>query len=432
MVPIPFVPIVAVALSAQEPTYAGDIAPILNARCVECHREGQAAPFPLTSYAEARRKARTIAAVVEARQMPPWPAAQGSELFAHSRRLSDGEIASIRAWVDADCPSGDLAEAPPPRRFPDTWHLGQPDLILSTARPFPVPADGADIYRYFAIPLTLEGDRHLSAIDIRSNEPSVVHHALYYVDPTGRLHERDGEDGRAGLRGARVRDLKPLGGWAVGMQAERFPLGLGRAVPRSCDLVLQVHFHPDGKARDVALEVALYFTKEPPSRELLEFQLPPEFGARHGIDIPAGERRYVVHDAWTTPADIDLVSVWAHAHQVCIAADAKATLPDGRTIELLTIPRWEFNWQLRYDFATPMRLPAGTRVEGRLVYDNSADNPSNPNVPPRRVTWGEQTSDEMGSLIFNCVAATESDKPLLRDSYGAHLRDARRPRPGGE
>jgi hypothetical protein len=416
-------PLIAAALlvSAEPPTYAGDVAAILNARCVACHRPGQAAPFPLTTYDEARRKARTIAKVVETRQMPPWPAVEGDAEFAHARRLSDAEIATLRAWADADAPSGDLATSPATPSFPNEWQLGTPDLLLTVAAPFPVPAEGRDIYRYFAVPLTISEVKHLSAIAIRSNEPSVVHHVLYYIDASGRLHERTDDDGRPGLRRVRVNELKAIGGWAVGMDAARHPLGLGHELPTNGDHVLQVHFHPDGKARNVTLDVGLYFTSEKPSRELLEFQLPPEFGARYGIDIPAGEREYEVLDEWTTPAPIDLVSVWAHAHQVCVRAEATATFPDGTVRKLLTIPHWDFNWQLRYDFREPVRLPAGTRVTGRLVYDNSDENPDNPNSPPKRVTWGEQTTDEMGSLIFNCVAADEADKPALAKSYVAHV-----------
>ncbi|MDZ4829072.1 MAG: hypothetical protein SGJ09_02600 [Phycisphaerae bacterium] len=417
----------AVAVSVSErdgkaaPSYAADVARILDARCVECHRTGGGAPFALTSYNDAKRKARTIAAVVASRQMPPWPPTQGAETFRHARRLDDADIATLVAWVDADCPPGDLSNLSPRSASAPIQPLGAPDLAMTVGRPFHVPASGRDIYRYFALPLNLDATQFLSAIEIRSSEPSVVHHVLFYLDGSGTAHSREDQGGQPGFDGARLNHLRPVGGWAVGMSAQRFPLGLGHPLTKGGDLVLQVHFHPDGKSRDVALEVALYYCKEPPARELLEFQLPPAFGRTYGIDIPAGDPAYVVHDTWTLPADIDLVSVWAHAHMVCVAAEAHATLPDGKKVELLTIPRWNFNWQMRYDFATPVRLPKGTVVEGRLVYDNSGDNPNNPHVPPERVTWGEQTTDEMGSLIFNCVAADEADKPALRTSYAAHL-----------
>ncbi|MFO0826655.1 MAG: hypothetical protein U0572_00770 [Phycisphaerales bacterium] len=404
------------------PTYAADVAPIIAARCVECHQPERGAPFPLRTYDEVRRKARTIARVVGDRLMPPWPATQGAETFVDARRLSDAEIATIRAWVEAGAPEGEAATpaANVPASNAANDALGPPDLALSMPRAFHVPAEGPDIYRYFALPVSTEQATWVAAIAVRANEPSVVHHILYYFDESGTAHERESATGAPGASAAHVRRLAPLGGWAVGMRTQRFPLGLGRRLASSGDLVLQVHFHPDGKPHDVRLEAQLYFCKEPPRRELLEFQLPPEFGRQYGIDIPADESAYVVTDSWTIPADIDLVAVWAHAHMVCASASATATFPDGTTRELLTIPRWDFNWQLRYDFVAPVRLPKGTKVTGRLVYDNSAANPNNPYSPPRRVTWGEQTTDEMGSLIFDCVAADESDKPALRASYVAH------------
>ncbi len=418
--------IVTLALLAPPPapTWSAEVAPIVFGRCVECHRPGGGAPFRLDSYEAARRKARTMAEVVGERQMPPWPAAQGSELFAQARRLGDEEIATIRRWVEADCPLGDAAKVPPVPTFPSGWPLGEPDLVLATSEPFPVPAAGRDIYRHFALPITVDGDRWLAAIDIRSSDPSVVHHALYFFDPSGQSHGRVARDGKPGLAAGGVKRLQSLGGWAVGQRAQRHPFGLGHELRHDPDhpgdLVTQVHFHPDGKAREVRLEFALYFCKERPAKQLLEFQLPPAFGESYGIDIPAGDEDYEVVDRWETPADIDLVAVWAHAHQVCVEAEAHATLPDGRRIDLLAIPHWDFNWQMRYDYLAPLRLPKGTVVEGRLRYDNSESNPSNPHRPPERVRWGEQTSDEMGSLIFECMAASEADKPALAASYAAH------------
>jgi mono/diheme cytochrome c family protein len=405
----------AVALAAPPdataPTWSGGIAAIVHARCSECHRPGGGAPFSLLSYEQVKRKASTIAEVVRDRQMPPWPATEGEETFREARRLSEGEIAMLEAWAEAGAPEGEAAKAPPPPTFASTWHLGVPDLEVAMEHPFVVPASGPDIYKYFTLPLTNDSLRWLSAIDIRSDAPAVVHHVLFYLDTP---------ETKASGKAKRERRI-PMGGWAVGMRGQRLPLGLGRPLPPGSDLVLQVHFHPSGKEERATVRVGMWFTESQPTKELLEFQLPAEFGAHAGLDIPAGDAEWRLRDTWRIPADIDLVAVWAHAHTVCRSAKATATFPDGSTRLLLELPRWSFDWQLRYDYRTPVRLPAGTIVTSELVYDNSAANPFNPHSPPARVRWGEQTTDEMGSLIFNAVAVDDATLPTLAAAYAAHV-----------
>lgn len=400
---------------AVEPTWSDGIAALVHARCSECHRPGGGAPFSLLSYEQAKRKASTIAEVVGERQMPPWPATEGDETFRDARRLSAAEIAALQAWVEAGAPQGDATKAPTPPTFASTWRLGEPDLEVAMEHPFVVPASGPDIYKYFTLPLTNDSLRWLSAIDIRSDAPAVVHHVLFYLDTP---------DTKASDKPKRERRI-PMGGWAVGMRGQRLPLGLGRPLPPGSDLILQVHFHPSGKEERATVRVGMWFTESQPTKVLQEFQLPAEFGARAGIDIPAGDAEWLLRDAWRVPADIDLVAVWAHAHTVCRSAKATATFPDGTSRVLLDLPRWRFDWQLRYDYRTPVRLPAGTIVTGELAYDNSAANPNNPHLPPARIRWGEQTTDEMGSLIFNAVAVDEANLPALGAAYAAHVEATR-------
>ncbi len=389
------------------PTWSADVASIVHARCSDCHRPGGGAPFSLLTYDDAKRKARTIAAVVEHGQMPPWPSSQGSDVFRAARKLSQPEMDTLMRWAEGDAPAGELSKAPSPPTYSSTWSLGVPDIEVETKDSFRVPASGRDIYKYFTIPLNIESERWLSAIDVQSNAPAVVHHALFFLD--------DSNEERGSDRGT------SLGGWAVGMRGQRMPLDLGQRVPAGSNLVMQVHFHPSGKAEDVTVRVGMWFCAKKPERTLVEFQLPAAFGRLAGIDIPAGDPAWTLQDAWTIPADIDLVSVWAHAHTVCVSARAVATLPDGSERILLDIPAWSFNWQLRYDYCNPVRLPKGTRIESELIYDNSASNPNNPYTPPQRVTWGEQTSDEMGSLIFNATPVQEADLAVLGSSYTAHV-----------
>jgi mono/diheme cytochrome c family protein len=393
------------------PTWSDGVGALIHTRCTECHRPGGGAPFALATHRDAARKSRTILEVVEDRIMPPWPAAHGGELYRDARRLSDAEIALIRSWVEAGSPEGDPARAPTPPLFSGEWSLGQPDREVAMAKPFTVPASGRDIYQYFTIPIGLESDRWLSAIDIRSNAPAVVHHVLFFVEsPEAKATKR-----------SRIERRRPIGGWAVGMRGQRLPLGLGHPIPAGSDLVLQVHFHPSGKQEDVTVRVGLWFTEGKPERDLLEFQLPAAFGQHAGIDIPAGDAAWTLRDRFRIPAPIEIVSVWAHAHTLCSSARAVAHLPDGTSRTLLTIPRWKFDWQLRYDFIDAVRLPAGTVIESELVYDNSANNPWNPFQPPQRIRWGEETTDEMGSLIFNAVAVDPRDRAALGTAYNAHV-----------
>jgi hypothetical protein len=195
---------------------------------------------------------------------------------------------------------------------------------------------------------------------------------------------------------------------------QHLPNGLARRLPRGSDLVLQTHFHPSGKVEHEKTTVGLYFAKKKPERTLLGFQAPPLFGMLAAISIPAGKKDYTVRGRFKAPVDLELISAGGHAHYVCTTMKAKATLPDGSTRSLIYIPKWEFNWQSTYLYREPVRLPKGTVIEVELTYDNSAGNAANPFSPPRRISWGPASTDEMGSLIFGCVAARESDVPALR------------------
>ncbi len=403
------------------PTFATDIAAILHRNCVQCHRAGGGAPFALVTYADAKRKSATIAEVVSNRSMPPWPPTQGAELFSHARVLAPQEIAALVAWDKAGTPEGDAARTPAAPVFASEWALGEPDLVVEMKAPFMVAPSGRDIYRNFVFPLGTTEEKWLSAIDLRPSAPSVVHHALYFIDTKGIARAADAKDESPGFSGGAQARFTPVGGWAVGGVPQRIPQGLGRPLAAGSDLVVQVHFHPSGKAESETLKLGLYFCKAKPARTLLEFQLPPVFGRLSNIDIPPGMPEYALADSFVVPAPIELLSVWGHAHMVCSSMRATATLPDGTVRALLTIPHWDFNWQMRYDFREPILLPAGTRIDAAITYDNSEANSANPNTPPKRIRWGEQTTDEMGSLIFNCAAAHEGDLPALAAAYARHL-----------
>jgi len=448
---------------AQGPiTFSQHVAPILFANCTGCHRPGEAAPFQLMNYRDARPLAKAIAAATAARIMPPWKATPGDVEFANARRLTDAEIEIIHRWVADGAPEGDAKLLPPLPRFTEGWQLGPPDLAVTMAEAFEVPASGPDVYRSFVVPLNLDRDVWVRAIDFRPSARAVVHHSLFFLDATGAARERDENDpgpgfrgsmgggvrlggrgggrGLAGLLGGGGADDPPtdpiarvaggLGGWALGGRALELPDGLAFPLPKGSDLILSTHFHPSGKVQMEKSTVGLYFASGPPTQAFTTIQLPPLFSVFEGIDIPAGQERYTVQDSFVIPIDVKAFSVGAHAHYLGKEMKLTATLPDGTVKTLLWIKDWDFSWQERYRFKDFVSLPKGTKLDAVVSYDNSAANKRNPSRPPVRVTWGEESTDEMGSIGLQVVAATRGELPQLQREFNAHLRMAATTRPG--
>jgi hypothetical protein len=448
---------------AQGPiTFSQHVAPILFNNCTGCHRPGEAAPFQLMSYRDARPLAKAIAAATAAKVMPPWKAAPGDVEFANARRLTDAEIDTIQRWVADGAPEGDTTLLPPLPRFTEGWQLGPPDLAVTMAEAFEVPASGPDVYRSFVVPLNLDRDVWVRAIDFRPSARAVVHHSLFFLDATGAARERDASDpgpgfrgsmgggvrlggrgggrGLAGLLGGGGADDPPgdpiarvaggLGGWALGGRALELPDGLAFPLPKGSDLILSTHFHPSGKVQMEKSTVGLYFASGPPTQAFTTIQLPPLFSVFEGIDIPAGQERYTVQDSFVIPIDVKAFSVGAHAHYLGREMKLTATLPDGTVKTLLWIKDWDFSWQERYRFTDFVSLPRGTKLDAVVSYDNSAANKRNPSRPPVRVTWGEESTDEMGSIGLQVVAATRGELPQLQREFNAHLRMAATTRPG--
>ena len=393
-------------------TFSEDIAPILYQHCVTCHRPGEVAPFPLIAFEDAVKRGKSLVKVTESRVMPPWHAAHGYGEFADERRLSDPQIAAIRAWVAHGMPRGDAAKMPPLPTFTDGWQLGTPDLILEMPDAFEVPAGGPDVYRNFVLPTGMTEDRWIKAIEYRPGTRTVVHHSLFQYIRGGAAAKLVNADGQPGYRGAMPVAFVPgfapageLGAWAVGATPRALPEGLALPLPKGSDFVLQLHLHPTGKPERERSRIGLYFAAGPPRTRIREMGVPGLFGLTSGLDIPPGEKHFTIAGTLTLPADMIVLSVMAHAHYLGKEFKATATLPDGTTKPMLWIQDWDFNWQDRYFYKEPVPLPKGTRIDVSISYDNSADNPRNPCNPPRRVQWGMQSLDEMGNLRFQMVPA---------------------------
>jgi hypothetical protein len=413
----------AAVLPAQV-TFSHDVAPIIYSHCSGCHREGEAAPFTLLNYTDVAKHGKLIAAVTAARIMPPWKAEPASYPYKDSRRLSDADLKTIQTWVKLGMPQGDPATAPAPPKFTSGWQLGTPDLIVKMDKAFPVPAEGADIYRYLRIPLNLPEDKWIQAIELRPSSRQVVHHVLYFADSSGDAKKIETEQDANPAAGMKInRDMVPLGGVAVGAQPHLLPGGLALRLPKGTDLMFQYHFHPIGKADSEQSTVGLYFAKQAPEHTLTNLQLPVAYSLFSGLDIPPGQKDFTVHDSFVLPVDVQAISIGAHAHYIGKTMKMTATLPDGSVKTLLQINDWDFAWQDRYFFENPVLLPKGTKLDSEVTWDNSDENAKNPSRPPVEVRWGEQTKDEMGAVTLQVYPAAEADLATLQTTYRRHVRE---------
>lgn len=406
----------ATLTTADAPTYADDVAAIVHTKCSGCHRPGQSGPFSLLSYKDVDEHADTIAAVIEDDYMPPWPPSDASPSFRHDRRLSKAERETILEWVAAGAPSGDLASAPALPKFTNGWMLGEPDLVLTMDEAFPVPADGRDIYRWFSLPVDSDKDLYIKAFEFRASSNGVVHHALIYADRKQAGRGQKARDGKPGFRGMRVGPDNLLGGFVPGAVPSEWPEDLAVVLPAGSDLVLQTHFHPNGKADNEKSTVGVYLADKKPSHDLHTIQVPPGFGRASGLDIPPNDSDYTVVDSFLIPCDVRAIGTSGHAHYICEKMTMTATLPGGEEKTILDIQDWDLDWQGEYHFAEPFNLPAGTVLRTTLVYDNSSDNLDNPFSPPKRVRWGEESTDEMGSIDLVVVTGNNVDDRKLKRS----------------
>jgi len=377
-------------------TYAEHVAPLLFNNCVSCHRPGQVAPFSLLTYEDARRWAPDLLDAAKARRMPPWkPANHG--MFRGERVLATGDVDVLERWVKDGAPLGDAARVPTPPKFAEGWKMGEPDLVL-TAPEYEVAADGDDEYRCFVMPTKLTEDKWIAGVEVRPGNTNVVHHVLGYVDTAGRARKLDREDPAPGYRasgtGPRFVPVGEMSGWAPGTQPYASPEGVGRFLPKGADIVLEMHYHKNGRREKDRTSIGLYFARTPVKMRLQWLNL-----VNWWFKIPAGEKRHKVVASHVVRNEITLRSIAPHLHLIGREVLVEAELPDKSKKTLIHIPEWDFNWQDVYHFLKPITIPKGTKLTATVAYDNSAENPMNPNHPPRAMTWGEQTTDEM-CIVF--------------------------------
>jgi len=413
-------------LSADPPTFAHDIAPIVYEKCASCHHPGAAAPFSLLTYQDVKKRAAQIAAVTRRGFMPPWLPEPGYGDFAGEHRLTADQIATIAAWVTAGAPEGPADTTPSPPSVTDGWQLGKPDLVLESRSPVELPASGPDIYWNVIFTPNLTARRWVRAIEIRPGEPRVVHHANLLVDRAGSSHLHETSPGR-GFPGMDLvigrSPFDPDGNflfWKPGGMPRVEPDGFAWRLDPGNELVLNMHLQPSGKKEEVRPSIGLYFTDQPQARFPLLVQLEND----QALDIPAGARDFVISEDFKLPLDADILAVYPHAHYLGKLLEAWAIVPDGSKKWLIRIPAWDPNWQAVFYYREPVFLPKDSVIHMRYQYDNSAGNPRNPNHPPKRVRSGNQATDEMGHLWLQVLPHDAGDhRRQLQEAVMRHRLD---------
>ena len=396
-------------------TYCRDIAPLIQARCQNCHRPSQVAPFPLITYDDSVAHAEMLVEVTQRRIMPPWmPGPYPQHKFVGERQLTEHELDLLRVWVETGCPKGDEADLPPDPKFVDGWQLGQPDLVVKMPQAFSVPADGPDVLQNFVLPIDLPQDKLVAAVEFHPGNTRVVHHAVLFLDDKGVARQLDAatpEPGYANFGGPGFLPSGALGGWSVGNTARRLPNDMGRYLKKGSDIVVQVHYHPTGKPEMDQSELGLFFVNKPVSESLAAPAnlVGSIWMANYEMDIPADDSMYHRSTKYTLPKDCILVGIVPHMHLLGKSMKVSALDPSGSSTVLIDVPDWNYNWQDEYYYERPFIIRAGTELTVEAVFDNSKNNPSNPSSPPQRVTWGEETTDEMMFCFFLLTAEKTED-----------------------
>jgi hypothetical protein len=370
--------------AAKKPTfnYAKHVAPIIQNRCQECHREGQVGPMPLKTYDDVSNWSSMIREVVSQKRMPPWHADEKFHgQFTNERALTKTEYDTLLAWIDEGCPRGDDRDLPPPRKFADTWYIGKPDVVLQMEKEFKVPAKAPAKgvpYQYFVIQTKFDEDKWIQAAECKPGARSVVHHIIAFAAILNKGLDR--EDGIG---------MGMFAAYAPGDLGLVYPSGAARKIPKGVNVVFQVHYTPNGIETTDRSSVGIIFAKEPPKSEVKMRAI-----SNMRFSIPPNVDNEEVRSETTFPKDVVLFNLLPHMHLRGKDFKYDVIYPDGKSKTILSVPRYDFGWQSTYHFNEPLRLPAGSKIKCLAHFDNSKNNPWNPD-PLATVRWGDQTWQEM-------------------------------------
>lgn len=394
------------ALSPAQPTYANDIAPIYQAKCQICHRDGDVAPFSLNNYDDAFTWAFDTYRAVTLGTMPPWKPVSGFGDFRGNYSLTPDERQTILDWILSGMAPGDTSNLPPPPANSSVWGLGDPDVTLTVPQSY-TPPMGTDVYRCFALPPTgFTQDTYLSAIDVRPGDRQIVHHVLLFTDTTGTAAKMDGQDGNPGYDCfggsgipvdttnifAALDALGGIAGWAPGTRPYFLPDGIGLLIPNNARIVMQVHYHPFGVTGPDQTQVGLYLMRSQVQKRLYNIPV-----VNTSFKVPANTVKNVTAVFPPAPLPISAKAILIFPHMHLLGRKIKADLIDssGNDTPLIYEDNWDFNWQGAYTFTNPIPIPNYSQVKVTCTFDNTANNPKNPNNPIVDVGWGERTTDEM-------------------------------------
>ena len=428
--------------TGSTPTFNRDVAPVFYKNCTNCHRPGEIAPMSLLTYQDARPWAKSIAARVAAGTMPPWHADSSHTEFVNDRRLNDVEKATILTWASGGAAEGDPKDLPPTPKYTEGWTIGEPTAVLAMQEDYPIPATGTIAYQYFEVPSNFTEDKWIQGFEVRPGNRAVVHHVIVYARPPS------GGSARGDLRrpvAANGGDAKPtpviefaanmeipagqtggpelpadqrrppgpndrpapklgalVGGYVPGNASRIYADGTATKLVAGSTLVFQVHYTSIGKPTTDRTRIGFIFAKEAPKTQLVNAAL-----ANGSLHIPAGAADHRVDAEMTINQDVTLWSMVPHTHVRGKRWEYHAIYPDGRTETILSVPRYDFDWQTDYVYTHPIKLPKGTKVHATAWYDNSAANKSNPD-PTKDVWWGDQTYEEM---MFTGFTFSVDSKP---------------------
>jgi hypothetical protein len=401
-----------------EVTYHKDVAPILQKSCQGCHRPGEIGPMSLLSYNEVRPWAKAIRAAVVKRQMPPWGADPHYGEFSNDRSLSQQQIDTVVAWVQSGAIEGDPADAPAPLEFVQGWSIGAPDAVVQPPKPFEVPAQGAIEYQYVIFPSGFTEDKWIERVEVRPGNPAVLHHVNVFASPPGYKTFAPLERGRYYQFPAKPQDDpepfsfamnggEALHGFAPGGNPTIFAPGQARLVKAGSDIVYQLHYQAGGTQAFDQTKVGFVFAEKPPIERITSVTV-----QNFNFTIPPGANDYPIRAEALLNVDAKLISMLPHMHLRGKAFVIRAYYPDGKDETLVSVPKYDFNWQTTYVLAEPKVLPKGTRLESIGWYDNTADNPANPD-PNALVVYGEQTWNEMMGGVIDLAVDPKLESPVI-------------------